>query len=384
MEFIERQQVAYPAKTEVFRSLGELHTKKLWHQLTLKLFELVNDPSFSGMDCLALYTDFISHFETKLNQLSLVRLLVAIGTSMEDKDATIHIYGDMLEKESRLGPAASLMLQCELGLVRLRGGDLDGLKEMIESGRTKVEGDGLGLTGAAATETCVHSAFYQLASEYHKVIGPPEAFYKDALMYLAYTPLETLPKERQCQLAVDISLAAIAGDGVFNFGEVVATSAVKALNGTSSAWLGDLLQVFNRGDIDAFNLIVSDRKEEIAAQPALVNRADFIKEKMALMSLVNLVFQRPPNERNIDFSDIACQVKLPLDQVEWIIMRAMSVGLIRGTMDEVNQNLHVSWVQPRTLDNQQLSQVAAQVGSWKEQVSRAHLHMNDSGAELFA
>ncbi len=32
-----------------------------------------------------------------------------------------------------------------------------------------------------------------------------------------------------------------------------------------------------RGDIDAFNLIVSDRKEEIAAQPALVNRADFIK-----------------------------------------------------------------------------------------------------------
>ncbi len=32
-----------------------------------------------------------------------------------------------------------------------------------------------------------------------------------------------------------------------------------------------------RGDIDAFNNIVSDRKEEIAAQPALVNRADFIK-----------------------------------------------------------------------------------------------------------
>ncbi len=42
---------------------------RLWHQLTLKLFELVNDPSFSGMDCLALYTDFISHFETKLNQV---------------------------------------------------------------------------------------------------------------------------------------------------------------------------------------------------------------------------------------------------------------------------------------------------------------------------
>ncbi len=42
---------------------------RLWHQLTLKLFELVNDPSFSEMDGMALYTDFIAHFETKFNQV---------------------------------------------------------------------------------------------------------------------------------------------------------------------------------------------------------------------------------------------------------------------------------------------------------------------------
>ncbi len=120
---------------------------------------------------------------------------MAIGASLENKDETIRLYGiavpcccfhapisqlvllpigSMLEKESRLGPAASLMLQvssilvwpqhesllvplnlysacqikiiqlayakklalflyqCELGLVRLRGGDVEGLKEMIE------------------------------------------------------------------------------------------------------------------------------------------------------------------------------------------------------------------------------------------------------------
>ncbi len=45
---------------------------RLWHQLTLKLFELVNDPSFSGMDGMVLYTDFIANFETKLNQVIFV------------------------------------------------------------------------------------------------------------------------------------------------------------------------------------------------------------------------------------------------------------------------------------------------------------------------
>ncbi len=32
-----------------------------------------------------------------------------------------------------------------------------------------------------------------------------------------------------------------------------------------------------RGDIDAFNIIIADRRKEIDAQPALVNRSDFIK-----------------------------------------------------------------------------------------------------------
>lgn len=40
-------------------------------------------------------------------------------------------------------------------------------------------------------------------------------------MFLAYTPLETIPPEERFTLATDISLAALTGEGVFNFGEVV-------------------------------------------------------------------------------------------------------------------------------------------------------------------
>lgn len=52
-------------------------------------------------------------------------------------------------------------------------------------------------------------------------MGPPDSFYRSALMFLAYTPLEGIPQEERYTLATDISLAALTGEGVFNFGEVV-------------------------------------------------------------------------------------------------------------------------------------------------------------------
>lgn len=44
-------------------------------------------------------------------------------------------------------------------------------------------------------------------------------------------------------LAVDISLAALTGDGVFNFGEVLATPILGVLQQTPHAWLSEILQV---------------------------------------------------------------------------------------------------------------------------------------------
>lgn len=40
-------------------------------------------------------------------------------------------------------------------------------------------------------------------------------------MFLAYTPLEGMTQAERYTLATDISLAALTGEGVFNFGEVV-------------------------------------------------------------------------------------------------------------------------------------------------------------------
>jgi 26S proteasome regulatory subunit N9 len=65
-------------------------------------------------------------------------------------------------------------------------------------------------------------------------------------MLLAYTPVEELSQETQYKLATDMALASITDEDIFNFGEVIATPILKALEGTPNEWLRDLVVALNR------------------------------------------------------------------------------------------------------------------------------------------
>lgn len=127
----------------------------------------------------------------------------------------------------------------------------------------------------------------------------------------------------------------------------IATPVLQFLHGTPNQWLQELIVAFNQGDINAFNTIVDVQRDAYFAQVALANRHEFVKQKVVLLSLMNMVFERPAHERNIPFAEIAQRTQLPQDQVEWLVMRAMSLHLIEGTMDQVDETLHVTWVQVR-------------------------------------
>ena len=47
-------------------------------------------------------------------------------------------------------------------------------------------------------------------------------------------------------------------------------------------------------------------------------------------------------------------------------MRAMSLGLVRGVVDEVDRAVNITWVQPRVLDKSQLSVMCDQLSGWSD------------------
>eukprot|EP00118_Oscarella_pearsei_P004295 m.18134 g.18134 ORF g.18134 m.18134 type:complete len:96 (+) comp27601_c0_seq2:1372-1659(+) len=69
-------------------------------------------------------------------------------------------------------------------------------------------------------------------------------------------------------------------------------------------------------------------------------------------------------------------------QVELLVMKALSVGLVRGSIDEVKQLVNMTWVQPRVLDLPQIKGMCQRLGEWSEKVKQTIVTVEDHSPEL--
>mmetsp|Transcript_24436 Transcript_24436/g.52688 ORF Transcript_24436/g.52688 Transcript_24436/m.52688 type:complete len:419 (-) Transcript_24436:132-1388(-) len=398
LEHLESMSTLHPDLSEAYQNLVGVYQRKLWHQLTMSTLEFVSNASSTlrttaeGTNSyLALFDKVVLPINKKLNQLTLARIATAVSFSLLDdppyKDgvAARAILENLLENRDRLGPSAALFAESSLGLLSLtvlaRSGEalttessikaLEATKEMINKNRPVLAE----LADTESEAAVVHSAFYETAMTYRKAVGPPEAYYREAIKYVSYTSLSDLSQEERYNLATDLSLAALTGEGVFNFGEAVTAPALQCLEGTELYYLVELLSAGARGDVLGFQRVADANAAAIQMQPSLVSRAEAVKEKITLLALVNMIFERPSLERTLSFEEIADRVVVPLDQVEWVIMRALSLKLIKGMMDQVDQTVDVTWVMPRSLDNKQMAELATRFGEWAVKVSKTQDYM---------
>ena len=53
------------------------------------------------------------------------------------------------------------------------------------------------------------------------------------------------------------------------------------------------------------------------------------------MAFLELVFSLPKNDRNVSFQTISQHSKINIDEVELLVMRVMSLNLVKGKIDQV-------------------------------------------------
>ena len=54
------------------------------------------------------------------------------------------------------------------------------------------------------------------------------------------------------------------------------------------------------------------------------------------------------------FATISEETKVNLDEIEHLIMKALSLGLLKGQIDQVAEIARINWVQPKVLDMKQI------------------------------
>lgn len=165
----------------------------------------------------------------------------------------------------------------------------------------------------------MHSRFYELSSNYYRTIGNHFEFYKNALRFLGCIKYEQVPVNERHERSFYLSLAAILADGIYNFGELLMHPILTALNNTSDQWLVDLLYAFNRGDLDKFEALKPNWQQQADLKAAEVK----MRQKICLLCLMEMAFQRPVNNKQLTFSQVALKTKLPEDEVGKIIFILM-------------------------------------------------------------
>uniref|UniRef100_A0A8I5R240 26S proteasome non-ATPase regulatory subunit 13 n=4 Tax=Simiiformes TaxID=314293 RepID=A0A8I5R240_PAPAN len=400
--FLQQSQSSGPGQPAVWHRLEELYTKKLWHQLTLQVLDFVQDPCFAqGDGLIKLYENFISEFEHRVNPLSLVEIILHVVRQMTDPNVALTFLEKTREKV-KSSDEAVILCKTAIGALKLNIGDLQVTKETIEDVEEMLNN----LPGV----TSVHSRFYDLSSKYYQTVGNHASYYKDALRFLGCVDIKDLPAEtlgirvaetlgirvaetlgipvaetlvlktaipdpwgqiikstqyfrrvsEQQERAFTLGLAGLLGEGVFNFGEQLMHPVLESLRNTDRQWLIDTLYAFNSGNVERFQTL----KTAWGQQPDLAANEAQLLRKIQLLCLMEMTFTRPANHRQLTFEEIAKSAKITVNEVELLVMKALSVGLVKGSIDEVDRRVHMTWVQPRVLDLQQIKGMKDRLEFW--------------------
>uniref|UniRef100_A0AAY4BU16 26S proteasome non-ATPase regulatory subunit 13 n=1 Tax=Denticeps clupeoides TaxID=299321 RepID=A0AAY4BU16_9TELE len=342
--YLKQQQSRSPSVelSAEWRALEELYNRKLWHQLTLKVSDFVQDPCFAAGDGLIqLYENFLCDFEHRINPLSLVEIILFVLQRL-----------CLIILQVKSSEEAVILCKTTIGGLRLDINDLPATKKLIE----EVEEMLNNLPGV----TSVHGRFYDLSSKYYRIVGNHALYYKDALRYLGCVDIKTLPEAEQQERAFTLGLAGLLGEGVYNFGELLMHPVLESLRKTDKQWLIDTLYAFNAGNVEKFQAF----KSAWGQQPDLAAQETKLMQKIQLLCVMEMTFSRPANNRQLTFHEIAQSAKIPVNEVELLVMKALSVGLIKGNIDEVDQKVQMTWVQPRVLDLQQIKGMKDRLDLW--------------------
>ena len=288
---------------------------------------------------------------------------------------------------------------------------------MVEEGRAALD-------AATDVEASVHAAFYFAAAQLAKARKDYADFYRFALLYLAYVSVATLPeatkqarstlvvpaaahpppsgpppsprrlvtppggslsaRPARQELAVDLSLAALLGEGVYNFGELISHPVLKSLEGGPFGWLLPLLAAFNSGDLGRYEALCAQHAAALNAQPALVAHERGLRQKVTVLALMEILAALPADNRTASLAAVGARTRLSADGVELLLMKALSDGLVQGSIDQVAGTVRVTWLQPRVLLLPQVAELRAKVDAWASKVHAARLQLEAEAPELLA
>ena len=237
-----------------YESFRELRDQRLWYQLTLQVESFLRHPASQERPRhIDLYEHFIRTFARHINHLVLASMGVIVSRQYEHAaDALAFLQRLATETDQPETQDAHVLLSMEAAHFQLLLGDLSGTRAAMDRCAKLLD-------SFDAVEPVVHASFYRVCGNYHKAKAEYADYYRNYFLFLACIHVDAeMSKAEQVQCAHDLSISALLGDTIYNFGELLLHPILASLQGSEYAWLADLLFAFNAGDMPGFLALLSE------------------------------------------------------------------------------------------------------------------------------
>jgi len=145
-----------------------------------------------------------------------------------------------------------------------------------------------------------------------------------------------------------------------------------------------MVRCFNVGDIDGYKKLLSENQAAFNNLDIFVRKQQFLIEKITILALMCTVFRYSSEQRTLSFSKVAEITKLPENEVELLLMKSLSLKLIKGIIDQVSKIVTITWVQPRALELSEIETMRGKLTEWQSKVQTMQTFMCGEAPELLS
>lgn len=124
--------------------------------------------------------------------MKLAHFAVIVSKQYREKEAAIQYLEDVIDKLRNSGERRVeepiLYVQMQVAALKLRRGEQSECKKLLEEGKSTLE-------SMTDVDPSVHASVHWVSSQFYKSRQEFAEFYKSALLYLAYTSVESLSED---------------------------------------------------------------------------------------------------------------------------------------------------------------------------------------------
>ena len=365
----------HPVLKSLFDEIDSNLNQHLWYQLSENIIVLSQNPEMQqGKDLIEFYNGVVFFIEPTLNAMKYLEYVQNMIQNYKDNIAEALTFLENIEnKHKDFKGEEKIFIKIIKGFCYLDLNKMFELEEIVKS--TKVD-----FSGKYEIEPSLYAQYYKLSTLFYEKKKDYDNFYDNSFQYLAYET--TISDQEKLDLCYKMCSAMLIGEKLYNFEELIEKDFFKLMKGSKYDWISNLILSFNSAKVDQFLSMIDQNKKNIEENEILRGKSDLLPIKIRIAALLELIFQKNKNDRILTFEEICKVCMTEEDKIEYISMKALSHGLIKGYIDQADKKLFVNWIQPKYLGKEKIGILKDRMTAWIEKAQKVLGDLQENGASL--